>query len=153
MKKRCSLVGVLVAVMVIPLILVTPVTAADKAEFQCMEIYVDTLDPGSWSFPDGNIHVRGLVELFQETGPDPRLVGNNTVVVNANWHSDMTGPIWGTFRFETDEGGLWEGNWAGQVTAEGAWYNARGDGYGIYEGMKGWWHIEYDVCQATLLEH
>jgi hypothetical protein len=93
-----------------------------------------------------------MVELFREEAPDPRSVGDNTVVVNANWRPDWTGPIWGTFHFETDEGGVWDGNWAGLVTGQGARYSGVGDGSGLYSGMKMWVDMDYGVCQITIME-
>ncbi len=111
------------------------------------------LDYGTWSYPDGNIHIRGMVELFRNTGPDPRITGYNTVTVSANWQSDYTGPMSGTFRFETDEGGLWMGTWAGQMTGAGPVYSGSADGYGMYAGMKMWVDMNYGVCTLTILEH
>jgi len=153
MKKSYFLLGVLLVILAIPLFGVTPVTAAEKTEFPCTEELIANLDPGTWTYPNGNIHIRGMIQLFRETGPDPRIVGDNTVVVNANWQSDWTGPIWGTFSFVTDEGGLWEGTWAGQMTEAGAVYNGSGNGYGMYAGMKMWVDMNYGVCTITVLEH
>lgn len=153
MKKSFFLFGGLLAIVAVFLLGIAPVAAAEKTVFPCFETYVETLDPGTWAFPGGNIHIRGLVEVFREDAPDPRNVGYNTVVVNANWRPDWTGPIWGTFRLETDEGGLWEGTWAGMMTEAGSWYQAVGNGYGIYAGMKIWVDMNYGVCQTTILKH
>jgi hypothetical protein len=153
MNRKIYGMGVILVVMAVLLTGVAPVTAAEKTEFPCTETFVATLDPGSWAFPDGNIHIRGSVSLFREEAPDPRSVGDNTVVANANWRSDGTGPIWGTWRLETDEGGAWEGTWNGMMTEAGAWYNARGDGSGLYTGMKMWVDMNFGACQVTILEH
>lgn len=139
-----------IAVLMIGVALVTP---AEKTEFACTETFVAALDPGSWAFPDGNIHLRGRVSIFREEAPDPRSVGDNTVVANANLRSDGTGPIWGTWRLETDEGGAWEGTWNGMMTEAGAWYNARGDGSGMYTGMKMFVDMSFGECQVTILAH
>src|SRR3990172_4255505 len=128
MSKKYYRILAILSVMAALLLGVAPVAAADKEEFTCTETFVGILNPGTWSFPDDNVHIRGMVELLREEAPDPRIVGSNTVVVNANWHSNWTGPMWGTWRLETDEGGLWKGTWAGQVTEGGAWYNGAGDG-------------------------
>jgi hypothetical protein len=152
MKKRTFTLVVLMAIALVLLFGVGQVNAADKTVVPCYEQFVDTLNPGTWSYPDGNIHIRGMVQLFRETADDPRNIGYNTVVLNANWQSDWTGPMWGTFSFETDEGGLWEGTWAGRMTEEGSVYNASGKGYGIYAGMKMWVDMDYGTCTATFLE-
>lgn len=153
MSKKFYRLGVILVVMAVLLIGVAPVTAAEKTEFTCTETFVAILDPGSWAFPGGNIHIRGMVQLLREEAPDPRSVGDNTVVVNANWRSDGTGPMWGTWRLETDEEGVWEGTWNGMVTEEGSWYNARGDGIGKYAGMKMWIDTNFGDCRITILEH
>jgi hypothetical protein len=152
MKKNYIHFSAILIVMAVLLSGFAPVMTAEKTEFQCTETFVAILDPGTWSFPDGNIHIRGMVELFHEDAPDPRVVGDNTVVVNANWRPDWTGPIWGTWRLETDEGGLWEGTWAGRMTGQGSWYNGVGDGIGLYAGMTMLVDMNYGECQIRILE-
>lgn len=149
MKKNYFLFTVILAVLLLG---VTPVMAAEKIEFPCTETFVAELDPGTWTFPGGNIHVRGMVQLSREEAPDPRNTGYNTVVVNANWRPDWTGPMWGTFRLETDEGGVWEGTWAGRMTEQGSRYHAVGTGFGLYSGMKIWVDMNYGDCQVQLRE-
>jgi hypothetical protein len=153
MRKNYFRFSAILFVMAVLLLGVSPVAAAEKTEFQCTETGVAMLNPGTWSFPDGNVHIRGMVQLLREEAPDPRSVGDNTVVVNANWRSDGTGPMWGTWRLETDEGGLWEGTWAGQMTEQGSWYNAVGDGIDLYAGMKMWVNMNFGDCQIKVLEH
>lgn len=152
MKKNYIRFSAFLVVMAVFLIGIVPVLAAEETEFQCAETFVAILNPGTWSFPDRNAHIRGMVELLRDDAPDPRAVGDNTVVVNANWRPDGTGPMWGTWRLETDEGGLWEGTWAGQVTGQGSWYNGVGDGIGLYTGMTMLVDMNYGVCQIRILE-
>jgi hypothetical protein len=151
MRKNHIRFGTVLIVMAVLLFSFAPATAAEKTEFTCVETPLALLDPGAWSYPDGNVHVRGMVELLGEQISDPHLVGENTIVLNANWRADMTGPVWGTFRFETTGGG-WEGTWAGQVTGQGTWYNAAGKGFGEFAGMKMWVHMRYGDCSGEFLE-
>ena len=152
MKTRKFSLVVLMALTLVLLFGVGAANAADKTVFPCNEELIETLDPGTWTYPGGNIHIRGMVQLFRETSPDPRNIGNNTVVVNANWNSEFHGPMWGTFSSVTDEGGLWEGTWAGRLTEKGPVYNATGKGYGIYAGMKMWVDVDYGACTVTFQE-
>ena len=151
MRKNIFRFAAILFVMALLLGGIAPAAAAEKTEYQCTETLVAILDPGTWSFPDGNLHIRGMVQLFREEAPDPRTVGNNTVVVNTNWRPDGTGPMWGTFRMETDEGGLWKGTWAGKMTEGGSFYQGVGDGFGLYAGMKLFVDMNYGVCQITIL--
>ena len=152
MKTRKFSLVVLIALMLVLLLGVGSANAADKSVFPCNEELIETLDPGTWTYPGGKIHIRGMVQLFRETSPDPRNIGYNTVVVNANWNSDFHGPMWGTFSNATDEGGLWKGTWAGRVTENGPVYHATGKGHGIYAGMKMWVDVHYGACTVTFLE-
>ncbi len=153
MKTKHYRLGAVLVVTAVLLLGAFPAAAADITESPCTESTVGVIAPGAWTFPDGNVHIREMVLLLLEDSPDARNVGVNTVVINANWHADMTGPMWGTFHFVTDEGGVWDGTWAGMATAGGSWYNAVGDGSGMYAGMKMWVDMNYGVCQVRILEH
>ncbi len=153
MKKYHNLFGATIIVLSMVLYGAAPAAAAEKDVLPCTETSAGLIDPGTWTFPDGNIHIRGMVELLDESSPDPRDIGQNTIVLNANWNSEFTGPMWGTFSLVTEEGGLWEGTWAGLMTQQGPQYNATGDGFGLYAGMKIWVDMDYGVCQVTFLEH
>lgn len=152
MKNNRVRLSIFLITVVALLLAVTPAIAANKVEFQCTPTYSHLLNIGDWTYPDGNIHIRGMVQSEHSVAPDPRCVGDNTIVINANWHADGTGPMWGTFRYETTEGGIWEGTWAGRMTDEGSWYNATGNGYGIYAGMKIFVDKVFDVTTITILE-
>jgi len=152
MKKNIFRLTVLLTILTLLLPGVAPVMAAEKTEFQCEEILVDTPNPGRWTYPNGNIHIRGMVNRYSETSTDPRMYGVNEVILNANWHEDYTGPMWGTFWLENDYGG-WEGTWAGLMTVQGPRYNAVGDGFGDYAGMKLWINVHNGVCTGSILEH
>ncbi len=110
------------------------------------------INPGIWTFPDGNVHVRGRVFMCREESSDPRNTGNNELVMNANWDSNMLGPMHGTFRMVTDEGGVWVGTWEGLMTRSGYQYHATGTGQGRYEGMKIWVDTVNGVFQGRILD-
>lgn len=152
MKANIFRLTALLTILTLLLPRVAPVMAAEKTEFQCVEILDTILDPGMWTYPNGNIHIRGMVSRYNETSTDPRMYGVNVVVVNANWHGNYTGPMWGTFWLENDYGG-WKGTWAGLMTVQGSGYNAVGDGFGDYSGMKLWINVNNGVCTGSILEH
>jgi hypothetical protein len=153
MKRRSLTFLAAIAILMILAMLTSPVSARSEiTKSTCIETYLETLDPGTVRFPDGNIHMRGLVNTYREESPDPRNVGFNTVTVNANWHADGTGPMWGTFRQVTDEGGIWEGTWSGMVTDLGSGYQATGHGDGIYKGMTIKISNENGVCQVWIID-
>ncbi|MDT8307009.1 MAG: hypothetical protein RRC07_13850 [Anaerolineae bacterium] len=92
---------------------------------------------GEWSFPDGNQHVRNMVQVYQVICSDPRVVGVNTLVANANWDADGLGPGWGTFHHQpaTISDGYWEGTFSAMMTADGYVSRIVGQGYGALEGL------------------
>ena len=153
MNKIFRLIGVLLTLSVLLVVLVIPAAAAEKTVYQCNETTVGVLDPGTAFLSDGGIlHIRGMVMLLRDEADTPLMTGNNTIVLNANWDAAENGPMWGTAHFETDEGGVWEGTWAGQITAQGAWENASMTGYGKYAGMKARWNKTVSGCTVTILK-
>jgi hypothetical protein len=151
MKKNYFRLSSILVVVAVLLIWIVPVMAAEKTEFICKETVLGFSDQGEVTFPDGNTHIRGGILLADEWATDPRLVGLNTIVLNANLGSDGTGPMWGTFRIENENGDDgWEGTFAGHL---GEWYNAVADGFGAYDGMKMWWNKYFSDCSGSVLEH
>jgi len=146
----------IVIVTVIGLALIIAGSAAAKANdtrFECGPTggYTTTA-PGAWSYPGGNIHIRGMQQVGRVDCPDSRQVGYNYITINANWDENYTGPMWGTFEFISDEGGSWTGTWNGQMTENGSWYNAYGKGQGLYAGMKLWVDKVYDSTSVRILD-
>ena len=92
---------------------------------------------GEWTFPDGNMHVRNMVQIYAAIGiSDDRLTGTNTLVVNANWDENGYGPGWGTFHNDVENyDGYWEGTFAARMTSEGYVSRIVGQGYGEFDGM------------------
>jgi hypothetical protein len=99
------------------------IASAKTTVKQCSgtEILMQLLNPGAWKFPDGNIHVRGMVSKYEEQMNCPEVSGTNIVVMNANWDANYTGPMWGTNRLETPYagGGVWKGSWSGKLNSDG----------------------------------
>lgn len=119
---------------------------AVKTEFTGLSYFTNEIvDPGVWTYPDGNVHVRGWTVLYNDVMSDPRVSGTDTMVINFNMQSApppviFTGPMWGTMRVE-NEGGYWEGTWTGVRDEQGfAYARAILHGHGDYEGLKA--HIE-----------
>jgi len=109
------------------------------------------LDFGTWTFPGGNILVRGFVHVWYDDCDDPRVSGTNTVVANVN--SDATtgvGTMWGTFSsVSVVEGGWWEGTWTGKFHADGSSsVRAVGHGRGLFEGLKAKMTVEFSPDPA-----
>ena len=156
MNKHIFRIGAFLVLISLLALSSTSVIADSKAVLtQCTETPTGFLDFGSWTFPDNQIHIRGMVQLLREEcpGSDYRSNGNNAVGLNANWDTDMTGPMWGTWTLETDEGGSWEGTFAGVKTLDSSRYIAIADGLGIYAGMKMIVEKYYDQLTVTILMH
>jgi len=149
MKKRILVLMALTAAL---LLVAGPVAAkATKTPYTADYFFYPPTDPGTWTNPDGNVHVRGLVHINRiENATDLRVEGWDTIVVNANWDANMVGPMWGTFTVEPDiGGGLWEGTWTGMVHADGT-VSVRvvGHGTGGFEGLKVFTFVESPALGA-----
>lgn len=132
--------SVWVLLTLVAVLLLAPGSVAAKAtRIECTgtETLLGYLDPGIWTYPNGNIHVRGMVELYEEASACPQLAGLNTVTMNANWDANYAGPIWGTSVNLTTDGGVWETTWQGKTFADGSYaYEVVGHGVaGPVEGL------------------
>jgi hypothetical protein len=142
MKQHKALALIVVVLIALSLLPVQAVSA--QATFSACEgdfIPLGILDPGAWTYPGGNMHVRGMVGQYQQYMPtsDPRCNGLNTVVTNANWDAYGVGPSWGTFHVALAEGSLggWDGTWTGMTYAYGSTsIQVVGHGYGSLEGQQ-----------------
>ncbi len=151
MKKQNRLIVIGLVALAALLLFVVPVAAqATLSEFAETESCLPT-NPGTWTFPDGNIHVRGMVLQCTDTASDPRVSGSNTILLNANWDANALGPVWGTWRL-VNEGGVWEGTWEGMVTTSGSQIHAAGAGEGSYEGLRLWLDGGNGVYQGRILD-
>ena len=136
MKRKSVLVWlglvVLVALLLVP---GSAAAVATRVEFTGVEEWVAQAAEGDWTFPGGNVHVRGMTTVYQETASDWRMSGLNTSVMNANWGPDFAGPMYGTFENVLEAsadcagGGVWQGRWTGMMNIDGSYtYDAVGRG-------------------------
>jgi len=140
----------IVVVMLIALSLLPVQVVSAQATFTMCEgafVPLGILDPGTWIYPGGNMHVRGMVAMYQQNmpGSDARYSGLNTVVTNANWDAYGVGPSWGTFHAVPEEGGPdgWDGTWTGMsYPDESTSIQVVGHSYG---GLKGQ-HVFVDIA-------
>jgi hypothetical protein len=89
------------------------------------------------TFPGGNIHIRGMVQYYENVNAtDNRLLGINRITGNMNFDSSMTGPGWGTFHNQSSlYDGYWEGTFSAVMYEDGYISRIRGKGYGAFEGL------------------
>ena len=149
MKRNTYWLVAILIVMALLLAGIVPASAAQKTQFTCEETLLEITDWGVWTYPDGNIHFRGMVFILYEWASDSRVIGTNYATQNANWGPDETGPVWGTFRIVNSDG-WWEGTWNGVATAEGYRYDAVGKGFGNYVGLNFRWHMALGVCTGEI---
>ena len=154
MKQHKALVVVVVSLIALTLIPVQAVCAA--ATFTTCQgafIPLGVLDPGTWTYPGGNWHVRDMVGQYQQVmpGSDSRCNGLNTVTTNANWDAYGVGPSWGTFHVVLEDGspGGWDGTWTGMSYADGRTsIRVVGHGYGDLAGQHVFVDIEFPAMFA-----
>jgi hypothetical protein len=152
-RKSSRVMLVLPALIAAVLLVAGPVAAqATATEVTGWVESCEYSDPGHWTYPGGNIHIRGMVRICRERG-HPYLEGVNTTVVNANYDSQGSGPVFGTFHRVTDEGGEWEGTFSGVRTTDGdAVVHAVGHGRGMYEGLQIMVTLENGLLTARILD-
>jgi hypothetical protein len=137
MKMRTLAVWVILTLVAVLLAAPASVSArAVRTHCTGSEIQLGVLDPGLWTYPGGNIHVRGMVMQYQEVADCPQMVGINTVTINANWDANYAGPIWGVAQLVTDDGGVWKSMWAGSTYADGG-SEYRAVGHGVAGSVQG----------------
>lgn len=155
MNRRTFSVWAILAL--IAVLLIAPGSVAAKAtRIDCTgsEIMLGVLDPGQWTYPGGNIHVRGMVMQYQEVSDCHQMAGINTVTMNANWDANYAGSIWGTAEMVTDGGGAWESTWTGRTYADGS-SEYRTVGHGVSGSVLGL-HMKLSAANgqwsATILD-
>ncbi|MBN2390574.1 MAG: hypothetical protein JXR84_07620 [Anaerolineae bacterium] len=129
MKKRMIVIGVMLLLI---LAMSTTVSAqVVRIPFTSVGTLVEILDPGKWSYPGNNAHVRDMVELIRTESADERITGWHTLVANGNWDANGYGPIWGTFVLDVDAyDGTWEGSYTGVIDENGLSLRMQAHGYG-----------------------
>jgi hypothetical protein len=153
-RRSLSVWGILTLIVVLFIVPGSAIAKSTMTSCTGTETLVDVLDPGIWTFPDGRIHVRGMVMQYEEVSSCPQLAGINTVTMNANWDANEVGPIWGTARPETHDGGVWEVTWTGKTYADGSSaYRAVGHGVaGSVEGLHAQLYATNGEWTATILD-
>jgi hypothetical protein len=91
--------------------------------------------------PGSRTHLRNFKILSRYESSTPSLAsGWMTIVMNANFDADFTGPTWGTFSLALDSGGTLDGTWEGvRVYRGNEWItplHANGFGTGSMEGTQ-----------------
>ncbi|MBM3744648.1 MAG: hypothetical protein FJW34_02485 [Acidobacteria bacterium] len=108
----------------------TPIGLANPGEVKCHG-GLPTGNPFAPCPPGTSGTVRGQQRILLEESSDARTNGLSYGIFNANIHKDGTLNVWGTFRLEVSEGGVWEGVWEGRQAADGSVsYSATGHGSG-----------------------
>jgi len=147
-RVRALVFVALIALLLLPL----PAVSARATFTPCEGSFVpdEILGFGSWAYPGGRMHLRGMVTLYDQDMPDsdPRCSGWNTVVANANWDANGVGPSWGTFHVapkdESPFHGGWAGTWTGMSYADGTTsIQVVGHGYGDLDGMQVFVDLEF----------
>jgi hypothetical protein len=140
MKRKTRLIWAIVALIAILGVGTTSVAAqATRTSFEGEAWFMALLDPGTYTYPGVNRHLRGAAAVEHIQTDDPRVTGDYIVTVNANVNDDTSvGPLWGTFRLEDGEGQvLWEGTWQGYQLEDGSSVTyGVGHGSGDFKSMQ-----------------
>jgi hypothetical protein len=66
------------------------------------------------------MHITGLVDICTDVTDDPRVSGEDRIVINAilDLSDNLSGPMWGSAVI-SNEDGSWLGFWSGERTSEG----------------------------------
>ena len=125
---------VIALVIILALVPLTVLAQAEIKHCSGTETMIGLIDHGVWTYPDGNIHVRGMKSQYADNTNCPEVSGIVTTIMNANWDSKGVGPMWGTARSETtyNGGGVWEGTWTGKTYPDGTYSYT-----GITKGVSG----------------
>ncbi len=113
-----------------------------KTFFTGTEQYIGDIDPGvEWITKGGTYHLRDNTGLSHISTSDPRVQGDNYIVLNGNFTFlpepvFVTGHMWGTFRL-ISEGGTWTGTYNGFRDENGfSFFKYVGHGSEGYEGLQ-----------------
>jgi hypothetical protein len=147
--KKYRTPGLVVVTLILLSLLPVQVVTAEAIFTTCEGVLIPlgVVELGTWTYPGGNTHIRGMVAKYQQSMPnsDPRCSGLTTSVRNANLDADGAGPSWGTFHMVLEEGGPdgWDGSWTGMSYADGSSsIQVVGHGFGNLEGQ----HVFVDIA-------
>jgi hypothetical protein len=138
MGRKSRLVVVMLTLIIVLLAIAGSAGAQSRAtEYHATSTFLGYGDMGEWTYPGGNIHVRGLVRYHQIEADDPRAEGLERNVVNVNWNAEGVGPCWGTYVVTVSDTAWWEGTWTAYMHADGSMVGRyRGFGRGEFEGLQ-----------------
>lgn len=151
MKKAKFLIWL---VLLLSLMLGTTVSARVlRIPFTATESTPEILDPGEWTFPDGNQHFRGMVERARVEADTDMVTGTNNIIANGNLDANGFGVVWGTNTLEVDayDGG-WEGRFVGRVDENGMTLRMVGRGYGELAGYRLKGTFENFVLEGVIIQ-
>lgn len=135
-KHLMSIVLLLVAAL---LLFTVPAAArATKTDFTGT-ITGGIVDLGTWTYPGGNVHIRGMTEVYDVAATDSRLSGGVcTIVVSGNLDPEFVGPISFKWHIEVEGQGSWEGTGTGKLSGadDSLSVSAVGHGRGDFEGLE-----------------
>lgn len=118
-------------------LVIVPVAAeATLTEVQGEVLACDPLKPSTVWDAGETIHLRGWERVCNTTGP--YLTGKLTISINSEINPQMISQVHGTFRLETDEGGIWEGTYTGvhNLIDDTVSIRAVGSGSEAFEGLQ-----------------
>lgn len=147
---------VLVSLIVVPMRNVT--AQGNQTSFSGTK-WITYLVPGTYTYPGGNIHLRGQYMKFRIASEETRVAGVEAIVANANWDAEGTGPVWGSFTLEVAPESYWEGIFQGKMTPDGLFLHQVGVGKGDLKGLTMRAEIYLDgstltgTIEGVLVEH
>ncbi len=133
---------------------------AKKTPFTVREV-ITNANWGTMLTDGTNIFLTRTTMTAEEAATDPRVSGMSTVTMQVIVDRTMSGPMWGSIRYENG-GGWWEGYWQGTRTpfldAEGKPHTlseiqVTAIGKGGYEGLVARWNYSgVDSLQTSILD-
>jgi len=111
-------------------------------QFSGTETFGPVVNPGTMALhDDGQLMIRGLVQMAHDENTDGRVSGDITLVINTNFDAaTFSGQMWGTAHLQ-NAGGEWFISWVGDRTPEGhSDIRAVGRGAGGYAGLQARWN-------------
>lgn len=122
------------------------------AQFE-QTVRVRPVNSGTPEDIDGVPHLLGVVSSYRvESDPDPRLVGEGVFSFDGAEFWPGIGPVWGTFRLETEDG-AWVGPFSGMARPGETRLSGWLVGEGTYEGMSQYRDMVVDHSTAAAVIH
>lgn len=137
-RQKRMILAILALIVALALVTGSVAAKATKTEFAGTTSFGEVIDPGVWTFPGGNVHIRGVVQTAYLVADDPRVTGTETVFGNANLDAFSAGRAWGTSHIEVayEGGGVWEGTFTAEFYADGS-HSVKFVAHGIEGSVEG----------------